>query len=172
MRVPAVNPPIWKAMPEITEVFKQYWKGDSMDVNSKLERFIILLYCKTSDETDIHQARHRLFASGRSIDHIPPTRGTLFQHIKRSILQTRLWMLPLIKNPEIPSPLSYGWMQTKDKKSIIPNWSDLPVVSKVLRQLIKCKCKKKCSGNCKCKKFELECNSLCACLRKCYDNNG
>ena len=159
-------------MPEITEVFKQCWKEDSMEVNPTLERFIILMYCRTFDLTDIHQARYRLLASGRSMDRIPPTRAALFEHTERAKVTTKLWMLPLIKNPEIPSPLSYGWMQTKDKKSIIPNWSDLPVVSKVLRQLIKCKCKKKCSGNCKCKNFELECNSLCACFGKCYDNKG
>ena len=138
---------IWKTMPEITEVFKQCWKVDSMEVNPKLERFIILMYCKTSDETDIHQARHRLFASGRSIDHIPPTRGALFEHFRRATLQTKLWMLCLIKNPEIPSPLNYGWMYTEDKNSIIPKWSNLPVVSDILWQLIKCKCKKKCTGN-------------------------
>ena len=107
-------------MLEITEVFKQCWKVDSMKVNPKLERFIILLYCKTSDETDIHQARHRLFASGHSMEYIPPTRWALFQHIKRATLQTKLWMSCLIKNPKIPSLLNYGWMYTENKKSIIP----------------------------------------------------
>ena len=118
-----------------------------MEVNPKLERFIILMYCRTSEITDIHQARYRFLASGCSIDRIPPTRGALFQHIKRAILQTKLWMVCLIKNPEIPSPLNYGWMQTEDKTAIILKWSELPVVSEVLRQLVKCKCKKTCSGN-------------------------
>ena len=47
---------IWKIMLEITEVFKRCWKEDSMEVNPKIERFIILLYCKISGVTDIHQA--------------------------------------------------------------------------------------------------------------------
>ena len=161
---------IWKVMPEITEVFKECWKVDCMEVDHRIERFIILLYSKTSDITDIHQARFRLLTSGRFIDYIPPTRGALLQHIKRATLQTKLWMLRLIKNPEIPNPINYGWILTEDKNSFIPKWSDLPVVSEVLRQLIKCKCKKKCSGNCKCNTLDLKCTPLCACFGNCYGN--
>ena len=88
---------IWKIMPEITEVFKQCWKEDTMEINPKLVRFIILLYCKTSDVTDTHPAQCKLLASGRYIDRMPPTRGALFQHIKSATLQTKLWKLSLIK---------------------------------------------------------------------------
>ena len=42
-------------MPEITDVFKQCWKEDSMEVNPKLERFRILMYCRTSEITDIQK---------------------------------------------------------------------------------------------------------------------
>ena len=45
---------IWKIMPEITEVFKQCLKEDSMEGNPNIERFTILLNCKTSGVTDIH----------------------------------------------------------------------------------------------------------------------
>ena len=88
---------IWKIMPEITEVFKLCWKEDSMEINPKFGRFIILLYCKISDVSDINPALCKLLASGRYIDHIPPTREALFQHIKRATLQTKLWKLCCIK---------------------------------------------------------------------------
>ena len=81
---------------------------------------------------------------------------------------TNLWMLRLVKNPEIPHTINSGWIYTDDKKSIIPKWSDLPVVSAVLQQLIKCKCKKKCTGNCKCHTWDLKCTSLCICQGKCF----
>ena len=97
-------------------------------------------------------------------------RGALFQYIKRATLQTKLWQLCLIKNPEIPSPLNYGWMYTEDKTSIIPKWSELPVVSDVLRQLVKCKCKKSCSGNYKCNTMDLKCTPLCTCFGNYYGN--
>ena len=77
-------------MPEITEVFKRCWKEDSMEIYPKLERFIILLYCKTSGVTDIRQARYIFLASGHSIDCIPPMRGALFQYIKRATFKTQI----------------------------------------------------------------------------------
>ena len=48
-------------------------------------------------------------------------------------------------------------MYTEDKTSIIPKWSELPVVSDVLRQLVKCNCNKSCSGNCKFNTMDLKC---------------
>ena len=64
------------------------------------------------------------------------------------------------QNTEIPSPLNYGWTYKEDKTSNMPKWSELPVVVDVLRQLVKCKCKKPCSGNCKCNTMDLKCTPL------------
>ena len=85
-----------------------------------------------------------------------------------STSNTNLWMLRHVKNPEIPHTINSGWIYTDDKKSIIHKWSDLPVVSAVIQQLIKCKCKKKCTGNCKCYTWDLKCTSLCICQGKCF----
>ena len=53
-----------------------------------LERFTILLYDRTSDLTNIDEARKELFTKkSRAMDAIPPTRGALVQHIKREVYQ-------------------------------------------------------------------------------------
>ena len=48
-------------------------------------------------------------------------------------------------------------MYTENKTSIIPKRSELPVVSDVLKQLVKYKYNRSCSGNCKFNTMDLKC---------------
>ena len=53
-----------------------------------IERFVVLMYSKSCGSATVNDARHRLFSNGsRSLDSIPPTQATLFEHVKRSLLQ-------------------------------------------------------------------------------------
>ena len=53
------------------------------DIILKLERFVVLVYCRTSDDMHVNTARMTLFLQiSRNIDNIPPTLAALFQHIK------------------------------------------------------------------------------------------
>ena len=52
-----------------------------------LERFLVLLYKRTSALASLKQARKTLFAPGRQLDHIPPTSGAVLQHTKRAVYQ-------------------------------------------------------------------------------------
>jgi len=80
-----------------------------------IERFIILMYDKASNFTDIIQARKVLFArKGRPSDKIPPTRGSLVQHMKRAMLQTIIWGQALLRAAQHPSPIGWG---LEDKKA-------------------------------------------------------
>jgi len=54
---------------------------------SQLERFVILLYDKTSECTYVNEARKVLFTKGRQIDRIPPTKAALKEHVKRATYQ-------------------------------------------------------------------------------------
>ena len=52
-------------------------------VMSVLERFVVLLYDRTSDQVSVNNARKLLFTNkSRSLENLPPTQVGLVQHIK------------------------------------------------------------------------------------------
>ena len=161
----------WKVFPSITEVFKKLsCKFDEIlesDVQ-QLECFVVCMYDKTLEVKNVNDARQILFSSGtRTLERIPPTSAALFQHIKRSAYQAGLvWGQSLTTNQQLPSPSLYGWKRENEHSNWQIHWTDLADASLACRELIKCGCKKKCSGKCKCKKAELECTPLCACHGK------
>ena len=60
----------------------------SESVISVLERFVVLLYDRTSDLELVNDARKWLFTQkSRTLDNIPPTQAALRQHIKQHIKQ-------------------------------------------------------------------------------------
>ena len=53
-----------------------------------LERFVVLMYDRTSQITEVNTQRQALFSRrGRSIENIPPTQAALRQHILRATYQ-------------------------------------------------------------------------------------
>ncbi len=51
-----------------------------------LERFVVLLYDKTSCRSHVNDVRVDLFArKGRDVLHIPPTQGCLIEHVRRAV---------------------------------------------------------------------------------------
>ena len=75
----------WKGFPEATEGFEDLLHMQS-NISSKtmsvLERFVVLLYDRTSDIVEVNAARKKLFTQkSRSLENIPPTRAALKQHI-------------------------------------------------------------------------------------------
>ena len=133
-----------------------------------IERFVILLYDTTSSQQSINAARKELFTrKGRQIDAIPPTRDALTQHVKRAIYQgAHVWGQCLVKCPEIPNPDEWGWKRDQDG-SWYPSWTTLPDASAVCQELIKCSCKQRCRGRCKCVNAGLACTAMCKCNGNC-----
>ena len=127
-----------------------------------LERFVVLLYCRTSEDFSVNAARKDLFTKkGRSIDSIPPTQASLIQHTKRTTYQGGFsWGHTTNSNPYLPSPCDWGWAKDGNQQWQ-PHWTDLPEAAKSCRELLYCQCKKGCSGNCKCKKESLKCTAMC-----------
>ncbi len=78
-----------------------------------LERFVVLLYKRTSPLQSVNEARKKLFASGnRQIENIPPTRAALFQHAKRALFQAgHMWGKTLAVSYKVPSPTDWGWLK-------------------------------------------------------------
>ena len=86
---------VWNAFPQITTVFSNFSKplcklNDScLDI---IERYVVLMYSKTTELEKVNEARQLLFSKGRrSVENIPPTQAALLQHIILSIyLSSRL----------------------------------------------------------------------------------
>ena len=51
-----------------------------------------------------------------------------------------------------------------------PVWSTLPEASKACSELLKCSCKKGCTGRCRCFKSDLKCTELCFCSGGCTNS--
>ena len=84
----------WKSYPDVANAFLSIAHEPS-EVRNKcmehLERFVVLLYDRTSSKTSVNDARKQLFAlKGRARDAIPPSRSTrvaLVEHTKRAAYQ-------------------------------------------------------------------------------------
>ncbi len=84
----------------------------------KLERFVVIMYCRTSGDMNVNTAWMILFSQmSRNIDNIPPTQAALDQHIKRSSYQSgHVCGLSLEVQPELPDVTDW-WIGMGD----IPN---------------------------------------------------
>ena len=77
---------VWEVFPDVTEAFKHIllMENDiSESTLSVLERFVVLLYDRTSDHENVNDARKWLFTKiSRTLKNIPPTQAALRQHVK------------------------------------------------------------------------------------------
>ena len=76
-----------------------------------IERFVVLLYSRTSTALTVNEARQEIFSKkSRAIENIPPTQAALLQLTKRAVYQAgHVWGSSLIAKPQIPSPQEWGW---------------------------------------------------------------
>ena len=160
----------WNVFPEVTAAFEDLLLMQdtiSSSTMSTLERFVILMYDCTSDLIEINKARKQLFTQkSRSLESLPPTLAALEQHIRRVSYQSNCWNKALIADPDLPSPADWGWK--KDQTGWQPVWTTLPEASQSCSELIRCSCKKGCTGRCKCYKAALKCTALCFCSGDCH----
>ncbi len=129
----------------------------------KLERFVVLLYDRTSELQNVNEARVHLVSQGNALDNITPTQAALKQQIVRaSYTGGHTWGEDQLtrSNPTLLSPESWGWI--KETTGWKPLWTTLPEASKACWELIKCGCKLKYSRS-KCVKECLKCTCPCAC---------
>jgi hypothetical protein len=132
-----------------------------------LERFVIIMYDRTSDCTDLDTARKHLFTKkSKLLESLPPTSSAFAEHVKRAIYQAVFcWCPCLDKTPKQQDPSLWGWVQIDNKWS--PKWSTLSEVSASCQELIHCFCKKGCISRCKCVRANLVCTNLCQCDGEC-----
>ena len=161
----------WKTFPEATDGFVAIGSYPPIitDDIARLERFVVLLYDRTSGEDSVDKCRIHLFTSkARWIDNIPPTKAALLEHIKRATFQAGyIWRQSLVQNPTGVSPELWGW-EASAAGFWRPVWSQLQIASDFCQELLKCGCKTGCLRNCKCQKHGLRCTALCACQGDCH----
>ena len=104
---------VWKSLPHLTPLFSQLSETPDEITESdmeKIERFVVLLYSRTSPIVTVNSARKQLFSHGnRKLENIPPSKAALLQHVKRASFQAgHVWGQALIANPTLPSPSEWG----------------------------------------------------------------
>ena len=162
---------LWHAFNEITATFSLLASGTTtsipLEVVSVIERFVVLLYNRTSAQVKVNAARQELFAKGnRSIENIPPTQAALVQHLRRAVYQGGLILGNcLVPKPTLPSPSKWGWQKKNETWTLV--WTELAQAQETCYELIHCGCKKGCRGRCKCVKANLVCTALCHCGGEC-----
>ena len=106
----------WGIMTQLTAVFNKLSSIQNADNNSmkfnnvifsQLQRFVTVMYSRSSPHTEVNKARRAMFAAGRSIESIPPTEPALL-HVKCAILQLVIWKSSLSKQPDYPPPDQWG----------------------------------------------------------------
>ncbi|CAE1318539.1 unnamed protein product [Acanthosepion pharaonis] len=78
-----------------------------------LERFVVLMYDRSSDATTVDETKLDFFArKQRSYELIPPTQGALKEHAKRAAIQAgHIWGQSVVRDPELPCPSVWGWLK-------------------------------------------------------------
>ncbi|KAG7161847.1 hypothetical protein Hamer_G007507 [Homarus americanus] len=109
------------AFPEVTTAFLSLASTPSElpdGVLSTLERFIVLLYDRTSTCCDVNVLRKKLFSrKSRSLEDLPRTRAALEQHIKRAAYQAgHIWGEAAIAFVSLPSPFDWDWVKSGDER--------------------------------------------------------
>lgn len=168
---------IWNVFEEATSAFLSLTDtpGEQVvaDAMQTLERFVVLMYDRTSSCQYVNEARKDLFTKkARTMEVLPPTSAALMEHTKRTVLQAGyIWGQALTPAPDVPCPSEWGWTRNRDHVWE-PVWTSLPEASKSCQLLIRCACNpvRGCRGHCKCKKNNLKCTALCKCDGDCdYD---
>ena len=154
----------WNICDEVSETFinlSQHPTSISdLDLH-RLERFVVLMYDRSSAATNMDEARLDLFArKQRPYNSIPPTQASLREHAKRAAYQAGIiWGQATIPSPDTSSPTYWRW--TKIGETWHTCWTTLPPISASCQELTKCSCKT--DQICKCLKSELPCTALCKC---------
>ena len=74
----------WKVLLSLTKTFQELAKCPNLlsFATDEVERFVLILYSRTSECKFVNETRKKLFACGRQTENIPPTQDALIQHTK------------------------------------------------------------------------------------------
>lgn len=138
----------------------------SQDSMLLIARFVVSMYDRVSEVLTVNEARKQLFTQkSRAIENLPPTKAALVQHVKRACYQAFTRSQAREKSPDLSEPTDWEW--TKDATLWQPLWTTLLEAASLCAEPIRCRCKKGCTGWCKCNKAAPKCTALCLCASDC-----
>ena len=143
--------------------------GEESDLSihemSMAERYLIKVLHPKSTSTSFDQLRVEMYLSRKvSYVELPPSSQSLRGHIQRCYFVIKLGMC-LLDGTFNLNPCDFGW--TDATGFILPQKTLLPLPSYFL---VRCGCKKNCTGLCSCVKEETNCTEFCQCKRICANS--
>ena len=127
----------------------------------KAEEYLVKVFkrktkCKTLNELRLEQYTKK----SSNLLQLPPTSLSIQGHLKRCEFVTRQ-NTSLVSNFD-DDPCQYGW--ANEGGFLLPEkfQNSMPAYFTV-----RCGCKSKCSGRCKCSKYETICTEFCGCKGQC-----
>lgn len=156
----------WDICPEASPIFSKLGQYPPVLTDGELEileKFVVLMYDRSSTAVSVDEARLDMFArKQRPYEAIPPTRAALLQHTKRAAYQAGcIWGQATQRKPQEESPADWGWTKVGAQWQVY--WTANASVAQSCQQLAKCNCKSECCGRCKCLKLGFNCTALCGC---------
>ena len=136
----------WMSYEEAITIFPSLSQSPSMqdvlDAMLVLERFVVLMYDRTSQCQRVNDARKSTICTeGKNPREHLPTGDALLQHATRVAYQAgHCWGQCLVSVPELPSPGERGWTRS-ESDTWQPRWTTLPEASKICQELVKCGCR-------------------------------
>ena len=146
---------LMKASPKVIHAFTQLSSICELqkEVHQGLEEFMWLLYGERGATiTDVATIRWQIFSRFQAeSQNMPPTRGTLVEHMLSAHVQLIVWTMAGVAKPSLPSHVQYAcWTEYAVGLSLLVTKLDPAPVSMV--ELVRCS--SKCSTNrCLCKKW-------------------
>jgi len=163
---------MWKSLSNIdTKPFQVFAETQGMDqVPTELIESSKALVVRASGrkETDsLASLRTQNFLAGKSglLLNLPPTDDALEQHIKRAALATIITKSFQHQRTLIIDFASFGWI-LQDEGKVNPIMVTRKALPPNLETVVRCKCKKRCAGNCACSKNNVPYYIGCSCQGK------
>ena len=155
-----------KCSPRVTECMVELLDSplQPLQMDAKfdaLEELFIQIYGR-GHISSINQVRKTIFCQrNQNVEMILPSQNALFQHCRRAMFQASVWTTVHDSAMIQPDQCLHGWNREHDH--LIPEWITIPEVAAMCKELVKCGCKKSCSGVCSWRKHALTCTALCKC---------
>ena len=143
--------------------------GASLDVPENILTEIDKYVCKLYDvktHVDTLEGLRWLFFKRKQAhsEELPPTKATLYQAVPRAHFQLIVWNNDIMPNPELLSPLGYGWCMNEDNSYTSVMTTNPPTPDSIVR-LVKCGCTKSDCKSSRCSFAKvipsLNCTELC-----------
>ena len=129
----------------------------------KAEEYLVKVLKPQSESNTFDSLRHESYtAKNVKLFDLPPTSSAILGHLKRCHYVVRYNKLLL--NSYSERPQDHGW--TEIDGFLIPDKHLMPML---LHYTVRCGCKSRCTGRCRCSKMDTICTEFCSCKGNCQN---